>query len=71
MNFILILYFMGTHAAFDLPDREACGKQAEAMVQMKLAMTGRPPNTGSYQFSYQCWPQSPAMIELASKMVTP
>lgn len=65
MKFILVLYFMGTHAVFDLPDREACSKAAS-----KLTRELRGDQRGNYGYEYQCWTQTPLIIDLAQRMVS-
>lgn len=67
MSYILILYFMGTHVAYDLPSRAECDRQAD----MLASVLNRKANGGkdrSFGYSHQCWSQSPIMIELAANV---
>lgn len=64
MSFILILYFMGTHVAYDLPDRHACFTNANKAADVLARKSG----VRVDQFTFQCWPQIPVFVELAARM---
>jgi hypothetical protein len=67
VSYILVLYFMGTHVAYDLPSREECGRQAAMLAQvLQRKATGK--LYSSYSYSHQCWGQSPILVELAASM---
>jgi len=69
MSYILILYFYGTHVQYDNASKEECAKQADMLAQvLQRKHTGKPYT--SFQYQYQCWPQSPILIELAKNLET-
>lgn len=64
MSYILILYFMGTHVAYDIPTKDACADQAHKLATvLQRKATGKP--FGNFSYSHQCLPQTPATIEIA------
>jgi len=67
MSYILILYFYGTHVQYDNASKEDCAKQADLLAQV-LQRKNASTSYTSFQYQYQCWPQTPILIELANNL---